>query len=82
VTIATRREQTKEMAATFSKILCPIDFERDSMDAVDLACQLAKQNSATVCLLTVIGVPPVGATALPPVPIFPNPEFACYDNPR
>jgi len=63
------------MAATFSKILCPIDFERDSSDAVDLACQLAKQNSATVCLLTVIGVPPVGATALPPVPIFPNPEF-------
>jgi nucleotide-binding universal stress UspA family protein len=63
------------MAALFSKILCPIDFERDSMDALELACRLAKQNSATVCLLTVIGIPPPAATALPPVPIFPNPEF-------
>jgi nucleotide-binding universal stress UspA family protein len=63
------------MAALFSKILCPIDFERDSMDALQLACRLAKQNSATVYLLTVIGVPPVAATELPPVPVFPNPEF-------
>jgi nucleotide-binding universal stress UspA family protein len=59
----------------FSKILCPIDFERDSMDALDLARAMAKQNSATVCLLTVIAIPPAGATALPPVPIFPNLEF-------
>ncbi len=63
------------MDAIFSKILCPIDFERDSMDALELACKLAKQSSATVYLLTVIGIPPIGATALPPVPIFPNPEF-------
>ena len=27
------------------------------MDALELACALAKQNSATVCLLTVIGAP-------------------------
>ena len=53
-------------------MLCPIDFERDSMDALELACAMAKQNSATIYLLTVIGVPPAGATALPPVPIFPN----------
>ena len=47
------------------------------MDALELACQLAKQNSATVYLLTVIGVPPAAATALPPVPIAlnPDPEF-------
>jgi nucleotide-binding universal stress UspA family protein len=64
-----------EMAAIFLRILCPIDFERDSMDALELARQLAKQNSATVYLLTVIGIPPAAATALPPVPIFPNPEF-------
>ena len=63
------------MAAIFSKILCPIDFERDSLDALELACAMAKQNSAAVCLLTVISIPPAGATALPPVPIFPNPEF-------
>lgn len=63
------------MAALFSKILCPIDFERDSMDALELACRLAKQSSAKVSLLTVIGIPPEAATALPPVPIFPDAEF-------
>jgi nucleotide-binding universal stress UspA family protein len=63
------------MTGIFSRILCPIDFERDSMDALELACQLAKQNSATVCLLTVIGIPPAAATALPPVPIFPDADF-------
>jgi universal stress protein A len=63
------------MAAVFSRILCPIDFERDSMDALELACRLAKQNSATVYLLTVIGAPPAAATALPPVAMNPNPEF-------
>lgn len=63
------------MAAAFSRILCPIDFERDSMDALELACRLAKQNSATVYLLTVIGAPPAAATALPPVALNPNPEF-------
>jgi len=63
------------MSAVFSKILCPIDFERDSMDALELACAIARQDAGTICLLTVIGVPPAGATALPPVPIFPNPEF-------
>jgi len=45
------------------------------MDALELACQLAKQNSATVYLLTVIGAPPAAATALPPVPLNPDPEF-------
>ena len=45
------------------------------MDALELASQLAKQNSATVSLLTVIGIPPTAATALPPVPIFPDAEF-------
>lgn len=63
------------MAAVFSRILCPIDFERDSMDALELACALAKQNSATVCLLTVIGAPSDAAAALPPVALNPNPEF-------
>jgi universal stress protein A len=63
------------MAAVFSKILCPIDFERDSTDALELASRLARQNAASVLLLTVIGIPPAAATALPPVPIFPNPEF-------
>ena len=63
------------MAAVFSRILCPIDFERDSMDALGLASRLAKQNSATVYLLTVVGAPPAAATALPPVAMNPDPEF-------
>ena len=63
------------MVAVFSRILCPIDFERDSMDVLELACELAKQNSATVCLLTVIGAPPAAATALAPVALNPDPEF-------
>jgi universal stress protein A len=63
------------MAGIFSTILCPIDFERDSMDALELACRIAKQNSATVCLLTVIGAPPAAATALPPAPLVPDTEF-------
>ncbi len=55
-------------------MLCPIDFDRDSMEALELAAQLAKQNSATVYLLTVIGAP-TGATELPPVPLDPNPSL-------
>lgn len=68
------------MAGLFSKILCPIDFERDSMEALEFACRLAKQNSATVYLLTVVGVP-VAATELPPVAIYPNPavETVCRE---
>jgi len=45
------------------------------MDALELACRLAKQNSATVYLLTVIGAPSTAATALPPVALNPNLEF-------
>ena len=68
------------MTAIFSKILCPIDFERDSMDALDLACQIAKQNSATVYLLSVIGEPLIPAPELPPVPVLNVPlESECRD---
>jgi len=65
----------ENMAEVFSRILCPIDFERDSTEALELACRLAKQNSATIYLLTVIGVPPDAATALPPVAMMPNVQF-------
>lgn len=68
------------MAGVFSKILCPIDFERDSMDALELAGRLAKQNSATVYLLTVVGAP-IAATELPPAALYPNPavDAVCRD---
>jgi nucleotide-binding universal stress UspA family protein len=63
------------MDTIFSRILCPIDFERDSMDALELACRIAKQNSAKVYLLTVIGEPLAAATELPPVAAQPNAQF-------
>ena len=63
------------MATIFSRILCPIDFERDSMDALELASRLAIQNSATVFLLTVVGAPPAAPMELPPVPMDPDPPF-------
>jgi nucleotide-binding universal stress UspA family protein len=69
------------VAGIFSKILCPIDFEQDSMEALELACRLAKQNSATVYLLTVIGVP-IAATELPPVALYPNPAVEAVSRDR
>ena len=52
------------------------------MDALDLACSIAKQNSATVHLLTVIAIPPLAATELPPVPLLPNPELETLSQER
>ena len=63
------------MATIFSRILCPIDFERDLMNALELASRLAIQNSAEVFLLYVIGAPPAAAMELPPVPMDPDPPF-------
>ena len=63
------------MDTIFSRILCPIDFERDSMDALELASRIAKQNSAKVYLLTVIGEPLAAATELPPIAAQPNTQF-------
>lgn len=45
------------------------------MEALDFACQIAMQNSATIYLLTVIGLPLAAATALPPAPLVPGTEF-------
>jgi nucleotide-binding universal stress UspA family protein len=69
------RKPARKMSAIFSRILCPIDFEPGSVQAVEIACHLARQTSATVYLLTVVGVPPAAATALPPVPLVPDPGF-------
>jgi universal stress protein A len=43
--------------ATFNKILCPVDFDDNSIDALRLAIDLARQNNAKVYLLHV--VPPM-----------------------
>jgi universal stress protein A len=42
----------------FRKILCPIDFDYDSTAALNVACELAEVNDATIHLLHVARVPP------------------------
>ncbi|HJU29002.1 MAG TPA: universal stress protein [Candidatus Binataceae bacterium] len=50
------------MAFPFRKILCPIDFDDNSLEAVDTAGNLARQNDATLFVLhiTPIVLPPTG----------------------
>src|SRR5579885_519128 len=42
------------MATLFRKILCPVDFDRVSLPALELVQKLALQNQATVYLLYVV----------------------------
>ena len=42
------------MAFGFRRILCPIDFDENAMEALALAAQLARRNDATVILLHVV----------------------------
>jgi len=41
----------------FRKILCPIDFEKNSIVALEIACELAEERGATIHLLHVARVP-------------------------
>jgi nucleotide-binding universal stress UspA family protein len=65
------------VAQLFRKILCPIGFDDNSLLALDLACKIAAENEATLCLIHVIpasatiestGAPvaPVGSPPLSP----------------
>ena len=53
------------MAPQFSRILCPIDFDDNSMQALDTAANLARESSGTVFILhvTPIVVEPTGMAA-------------------
>jgi nucleotide-binding universal stress UspA family protein len=42
------------MAFPFKRILCPIDFDRNSLQALDVAAQIARQNDGTVFLVHVV----------------------------
>ncbi len=42
------------MASIFKKILCPVDFDRVSLPALEMVQKLALQNDATVYLLYVV----------------------------
>ena len=45
------------MAQSFRKILCPIDFDDNSIAALDLACKEPAQNDAALCLMHVVPFP-------------------------
>jgi nucleotide-binding universal stress UspA family protein len=45
------------MGQLFRKILCPVDFDDNSIAALDLACRVAEQNDASLCLIHVIPFP-------------------------
>jgi universal stress protein A len=44
------------MAFPFKQILAPVDFDQSSLDALELAGKLAKQNDATVYVLHIVPV--------------------------
>lgn len=41
----------------FHRILCPVDFDDNSMAALDIACQVAAQNDASLYLMHVVPFP-------------------------
>ena len=50
------------MKKRFRKILCPIDFDRISIPALELAVRVARQNKARIVLFHII--PKMGGTKL------------------
>jgi universal stress protein A len=49
----------------FKKILCPIDFQQNSLFALRLGSELAQECKATLYLLHVVAMPPGPEVALP-----------------
>ncbi len=49
----------------FNKILCPVDFDANSLQALQLASELAQECKATLHLLHVVAMPPGPEVALP-----------------
>ena len=50
------------MKTRFRRILCPIDFDRISIPALELAVSMAKQNNGRIYLFYII--PRMGAVGL------------------
>jgi universal stress protein A len=53
------------MPQLFEKILCPVDFDQSSLQALRLATELAQEGEATLHLLHVVAIPPGPEVALP-----------------
>jgi universal stress protein A len=49
----------------FSRILCPVDFDSNSLRAVRAASELAQERNAKLYLLHVVALPPGPEVALP-----------------
>ncbi|MGH7813735.1 MAG: universal stress protein [Candidatus Binataceae bacterium] len=66
------------MAFPFRKILCPIDFDDNSMAALDAAANLSRQNDGAVFVLHVVPmiIPPAGMPAY--VDLFKGQEEAAH----
>jgi nucleotide-binding universal stress UspA family protein len=60
------------MVQMFRKILCPIDFGSHSLAALEMALNLARQNGATLYLLSVVPMIPDNGL-MTPVPVEPAP---------
>src|SRR5271169_4828768 len=57
VSESARRATTKEdmfMAPQFRRILCPVDFDDNSMEALDTAGNIVRENNGTVFVLHVV----------------------------
>jgi universal stress protein A len=55
----------KDQMPQFKKILCPVDFDQNSLLALRLASELAQERKATLHLLHVVPMPPGPEVALP-----------------
>jgi nucleotide-binding universal stress UspA family protein len=49
----------------FDKILCPVDFDQNSIRALKLACEVARDRKSMLYLLHVVPLPPGPEVALP-----------------
>jgi universal stress protein A len=58
------------MVQLFKKILCPVDFDSNSMKALDFAISVARQNRSFIYLLHVVR-PPLGEAGISPLALEP-----------
>jgi nucleotide-binding universal stress UspA family protein len=57
------------MSNLFNKILCPIDFDRNSIAALDFALRLAQECGGTIYVLGVIPTPDAQPSTTDPFPV-------------
>ncbi len=62
------------MTQTFQNILCPVDFDDNSMAGLEMACRVAAQNKASLHLMNVVAIPPQ-ASEIPPEALKPYPVW-------